>query len=721
MVTMKFSPVLREGKNCWRIATCDRAAFLVDGEAYFGAVAETMRRARQTIYIIGWDIDSRVRLERSGDEAGRDGYPAELGPFLKEAVSRRKELQVHILDWDFAMLYALEREPLPIFKFGWKKHKRIHFEMDGKHPVGASQHQKLVIVDDQVAFCGGFDLASCRWDTSEHAPEDPRRRDREETYPPFHDVQLMVDGELARSLGELARERWRRATGKRLQAPGRTEYDPWPPEIIPDLEGVSVGIQRTEPEWDGHGPVHEVKEFCLEAIAAAESTIFVENQYLTAHAVGEALEKRLAAEEGPEVVLLLPRQCSGWLEQGTMGVLRARLLRRLMEADRHGRLRVFCPVHEGNENVLINVHSKVLVIDDRLVRIGSSNLSNRSMGLDSECDLAIDAGESKKTREGILAFRHRLLGEHLGTSPETVAAAIVQEGSLAGAIESLNGNRRRLEPLEPQVEEWLEELVPEAPLIDPEKPISLPELVELLAPENLQNLGEKGGGSKGLVFGLVLTVSLLLAALWRWTPLGDWLDVNRMVALGSVLRDSPLAVPVMVGVFVIGGFVLVPVTLLILVSALVFGPVQGFAYALGGGLASALSVYGIGRLLGRHRVRNLAGGRLNRISRRLAQRGVWTVIAVRLVPIAPFSVVNLVAGASHIRPKDFLLGTLLGMTPGILAISIFEEGLLHALQRPDLGNVLILVGVVLLITAGGWGLRRWVQRRERTRGDKKDG
>ncbi len=713
--------VLQQGKNCWRVACSDRAAFLIDGEAYFGVLAQTILRARQAVYIIGWDIDSRIRLVRDGEGENWNGLPRELRAFLNELVSRRKGLHIYVLDWDFAMLYALEREPLPIFKFGWKTHRRLHFTMDDQHPVGASHHQKLVVVDDRVAFCGGFDLACSRWDTPEHAPEDPRRNDNGEPYDPFHDVQLMVDAEAARTLGELARERWRRATGKTLKAPRKTEHDPWPEQVVADLEKAPVGILRTDPDFNGRRPVCEVKAFYLDAIAAAQSSIYIENQYFTALAVTEALEMRLQEEAGPEVIMVLPRQCSGWLEQGTMGVLRARMLLRLREADRYGRLQVYSPERLGLDKKVINVHAKILVVDDRLARVGSSNLNNRSMGLDSECDLVIEAGSDESLRKGIAAFRNRLLGEHLGATPQMVAAAVDTHGSLAAAVESLGGGERCLVPLQERVDEWLDELVPESALIDPEKPITLNELIEKLAPEELKIAGEKGRSRKGAVLGLVLAASLVLAALWRWTPLGEWLDVQTLAAWGSSLRHSPLAPLVVLVAFVAGGFVLVPVTLLILAAALAFGPVYGIVYGLGGALASALSTYAVGRMLGRGRVRGLAGGRLNRISRRLAKRGLLAVTAIRMVPVAPFSVVNLVAGASHIGTRDFFWGTLLGMTPGTLAIVLFEEGLVNALKDPKMGSFLMLGALIAAAVGAGWLLRRWLQRKGLEAQGEKDG
>src|SRR5690606_34502287 len=121
------------------------------------------------------------------------------------------------------------RELLPTLRFGWNGNGRIHFALDSAHPPGASHHQKLVVIDDQVAFLGGLDLTVHRWDTPEHRDGDPRRVLPDGTpYPPFHDIQVAVEGDAAAAIGELVRARWQRATGERRRAP-QVATSPWPP------------------------------------------------------------------------------------------------------------------------------------------------------------------------------------------------------------------------------------------------------------------------------------------------------------------------------------------------------------------------------------------------------------------------------------------------------------------------------------------------------------
>jgi uncharacterized membrane protein YdjX (TVP38/TMEM64 family) len=166
------------------------------------------------------------------------------------------------------------------------------------------------------------------------------------------------------------------------------------------------------------------------------------------------------------------------------------------------------------------------------------------------------------------------------------------------------------------------------------------------------------------------------------------------------------------GAFVVAGLLMVPVTLLIAVTVLVFGPWLGTSYALGGALLSAATTYGLGRLLGRSIVRRLAGPRLNRLSQRLGQRGLLAVVTVRVLPIAPFTVVNMVAGASHIGARDFLLGTLLGMAPGIIATVLFVDRAAVAIRTPSAATLAIVAAVFALLIAAAWAVRRWFRRHD---------
>jgi len=702
--------ILQPGHNCWRIEPASRASVLVDGAAYFAAFRAAAMRAEQSIFIIGWDVDSRVRLVRDGSE---DDLPVELGALLNALVKRRRMLEIHVLDWDFVMLYAAHRELLPLYKPDWRTHRRLHFHLDDHHPVGGSHHQKIVVIDDALAFVGGLDLTEGRWDTPEHRPDDPLRcRPDGERYAPFHDVQWMVEGRAAAALGALARQRWQRATGQILKAGAAADTAAlWPANIKPDMEAVDVAISRTEPAYAKQAEVQEVKQLYLDSIAAARHWIYFENQYFTSHAVGDALAQRLREDDGPEVVVVTRAIGGGWLEHNTMATLRARLLRRLREADVHGRLRLYYPHRDDLDHHLINLHSKFTVVDDRLLRIGSANLNNRSMGLDTECDLAVDAAD-EATRQAITLVLCRLLGEHLGCDPHQVADQLQSRQSLIATIEARQTGARTLKPLDATLSPEMDALVPEEDVIDPERPVDPDQMVEEIAP------GEERpvvGRRLNLLVMLLVTLGALAAA-WRWTPLGDWLNRETLTQAATLIQDSNAAPLWVLGTYLLASTLAVPITVLILLTVLVFGPYVGFAYSVSGSLLGAVFTYWLGNALGRDTVRHLAGRRLNALSRRLARHGLLAVLAVRMIPVAPFTVVNLVAGASHIRFRDFVLGTLLGMTPGILAMTLFADRIAAVLRDPSPTTLALLGAAVVVIVLGAWKLRNWLIRTGRRSG-----
>jgi phospholipase D1/2 len=686
----------KEGRNCWRIARADRVAVLVDGEAYFSAVRAALVAAQRRVFILAWDIHSQLELVR---EDPGDGLPTRLGDLILALLARRPELEVRILLWDYAPIYALEREPLFFGDSPWNKHPRLYFVQDDRHPLAASHHQKLVVVDGAIAFCGGFDLSKWRWDTNEHRAEDRRRVDTQgDAYPPFHDVQMLVDGSAAAALETICLERWQWATSETLDPAGQTGSDPWPDEVVPLLSSQDCAVARTLPRYQDQEEVREVEQLYGDMIDTAEDFIYLENQYLTSAFVCDALAARLRRRTGPEVVIVLPRETGGWLEQHTMDVLRSRLLAPLREADRHGRLRVYYPAVPGLDSGCLMVHAKLTIVDDRLLRVGSANLSNRSMGLDTECDLCIEAGD-EGSRAAIAGLRRRLLGMLLGVDSGAVADAEDREAGLIAAIESLRGDARTLAPLRGDVDPEWERQLPDDRLIDPDRPLSA------------EDLGDAVMGSPSLVparrrlwlgVGLVLLV-LALAAAWRWTPLGEWLEPRAMADALTGALHGPWGPVLTVAGFVGGSLLAIPVTLLILVAALVYGPALGALLAMAGSMAAALATYGIGQYLGRASVERLSGGSVHRLSERLARRGILTVVAVRIIPVAPFTVINLFAGASRIRLRDYVIGTLIGMMPGVAAMAVFAEGILALLRNAGLRHFLVvalalafIVGLTLL-------------------------
>jgi phosphatidylserine/phosphatidylglycerophosphate/cardiolipin synthase-like enzyme len=429
--------LLVPGETCWRIERATRHAVFVDAADYFATLKRVVLQAQKRVLFIGWDFDPRIRLDPLAPGRGRDDR---LGAVLEKAVKANPDLEIGVLQWDLGMVVALGRGLKPIVLLDRRTPDRLTFTVDTHHPVGGAHHQKIVVVDDCLAFAGGIDVTADRWDTGEHADRHPHRRRPSSRKPtmPWHDVTSLVSGPAARAIGDLARERWESGEGEKLEPVTGVELD-WPEGVEPLFTDVDVAISRTRPEHGGAELIHEIELLWLAAIAAAKRFVYIESQYFANRRVAEAMADRLQEPDGPEFVVVNPDTAQGWLSEKAMGVARAKLLAMLEKADRHGRFRLYVPVTEGRQPIY--VHAKVMVVDDRLLRIGSSNLNNRSMGLDTECDLSIEAVAGAPRADEIAAtivgFRDRLLAEHLGSTPEEVAAGVADAGSLVQAIERL--------------------------------------------------------------------------------------------------------------------------------------------------------------------------------------------------------------------------------------------------------------------------------------------
>jgi phospholipase D1/2 len=322
----------------------------------------------------------------------------------------------------------------------------------------------------------------------------------------------------------------------------------------------------------------------------------------------------------------------------------------------------------------------------------------------TECDLAIEATGKTRVARAIGRFRDRLLGEHLGVSPEIVAGMAAAKASLITAVEELRSAGRTREPWRDEVPKWLDQVIPNGDLVDPARPLDAERVLEHYIPED-----ERRFGRRTLIRSAIFLFILAgLAASWRWTPLANYLDVDVIADWATALQYHPIAPLAVIGGYTVAGLALVPVTFLMTVTAMAFGPWLGIIYWLFGCLGSAMLSFAIGRLLGHDTVLSIAGSRSDRLSRQVACHGLLGVLTVRVLPVAPFTIVNIVAGASHIKVRDFALGTLLGMLPGIFLLTLFGGQLKDVVLDPRLENFVILTVLIALTVLGTiWASRRF--------------
>lgn len=461
----------------WRVAKASKASVIIDAQDYFRFARLAMLQARKRIMLIGWDFDARIELTHGGDDA--DLGPTTIGDLIYWLVEKNPELEVFLLRWDLGAVGSLFRGKTIFTVAKWAMHSRIHVKLDAHHPPAASHHQKIVVIDDCFAFCGGIDMTADRWDTRAHNDKDPERRRPGwgANYDPWHDATTALQGPVAAALAQHARDRWQRATGQNLAA-ARVKHDLWPDELPVQFSDVEVSISRTAPKMKDQRAVTEIEQLYIEHIARAKRWIYAESQYFASRRIAEAIARRLDEKTGPEIVILNPESAQGWLEPMAMDSARARLVQALRHRDKHDRFRVYHPY--TRDRTPIYVHAKVMIVDDAILRVGSSNMNARSLRLDTECDVAIDTARDGNEQCGdMIAFiRNDLLAEHLDTDAERVAQKLASTGSLIETIESLRftgrknakDRRRTILPYEvpdlSAVEEWLAD----NQILDPEGP-----------------------------------------------------------------------------------------------------------------------------------------------------------------------------------------------------------------------------------------------------------
>jgi phosphatidylserine/phosphatidylglycerophosphate/cardiolipin synthase-like enzyme len=474
--------ILRPGVSCYETGEVSNTGLLIDGSDYYRAFCAAAETAEHFILLSGWQFDSDAQLLR--DEGAGEEYA--LIAFLNRLCERKKDLRIYILAWNFSVIYCVDREWLQSWYFKWSAHERIQFCFDSCHPFGASHHQKYVVIDGRIAFLGGLDICSGRWDERDHQAVNPRRVNADRSpYPPFHDVQSYHFGGVAQSLTKLFKEQWRAVCNCELDLP-LAGYEP-----VVDLKNglpinsnrVAISRTQVKPTETGYQSVREIRRLFRDAIAAAESLVYIENQYFSSQAIYDALARRMADRRRSrlEIILVLAKEANAFVEQASIGIAQAKIIRDLKQlaAETGHRLGVYYPATsspDGTE-VPIYIHSKLLLIDDRFLSVGSANMNNRSMGLDTELNVSWQARPNEAhTLESIRDVRVDLLAEHTGLFGDH-RVDLDRTSGLVNVLDQFASDaacRLRCHPL---VEAsttngtWIETVFPEGLPLDPEGPI----------------------------------------------------------------------------------------------------------------------------------------------------------------------------------------------------------------------------------------------------------
>lgn len=501
LVTSK-GPILKPGRTCWTVAPVLTSGLLIDARDYYREFHRAARAARRHILLAGWQFDSTVRLLR-GDDARDPTEDVRLLPFLTDLCRRNSDLHITVLCWDYSPAYFFQREWLQDVKFN-SAHPRLRFRFDDRHAVGASHHQKFAVVDGSLGFVGSIDFCHRRWDRRAH---ELRCADRCEPHGvdasgPYHEVQAYLTGPAAAELVELFQARWILSGGKPLDLAPPQPVDV---RIRPSarIGGGEVGLSRTvartfEPP---HPPIREIRRLFLDAILDADHSIYIENQYFGSRAVFDALRRRFSRTDlrRLDVAMVYPRELHSITEQlsiGTQQGMMFRELRELAAATGH-RLGIYSSesTAEGAEPRARYIHSKVMIVDDRFMTVGSANTNNRSMGFDSELHVSWEApsGDDSELSRAIRRARLNLLVEHAGLPPRAALRALRVPTGWVDVLDrwaTAKSGALRHHPISSRMDEnpIIQTLSGEGPLMDPDRAVFEEELFEEIAPSGRERV-----------------------------------------------------------------------------------------------------------------------------------------------------------------------------------------------------------------------------------------
>lgn len=702
------SSIFRPGDNCWKVETAERATLLVDYGSYYKALYHAIVQARHSVFIIGWDIDSRIRLMRGKDAENLEA-PAALGDLIRWKALQNPDIQIYLNKWNYSLFFAKEREPFAGRIWRSMPHN-VHYCVDGMIPIGACHHQKIVVVDDYIAFSGGMDIALNRWDFREHHPDNPERWDpggfihphSHVNFEPYHDIQLRVTGPAALTLGQWARERWYNATGKNAVAlqPKPTEHHTPPMPL--DLHNVSVAICRTMPAHRHQTPAVEVEPMLLEEIGRAERFIYIENQFLTYMPFAQAINKKLREKPDLKVLAISCDHPKGTMEKKSMWSGRV-LFREAVEAGGVGdRFALAYPIsRENGKEDPVRIHSKLMIIDDRFLHVGSANINNRSMRFDTECDLVIEAHDDQ-SRATIASLRNDLIREHTGYETAHIQKLIDGDAKAESFLIYLTTSRQHLHKINDEKYRYERFANWARGVADP--------------PGAFFPSWKLKQNKRSLI--LSILIMALIAALimtWKFTALSEYADPENLAPILEHWRGASWFVPAVIGFYIVSLLFFFPLMVLDASIVLALGFPYGPLMAITGASCSATVNFLIGKMAGRDTLRVFLGNTTDKVSDKIKGLNIVGMTIIRMLPLAPYTVVNFVAGASRMKYSTFICASVLALLPGMTAWSFLRGPIIKVFHEPDLQSVaalcLLAVAWLGLLTGLSKLAKRWQARR----------
>lgn len=710
--------LFQPGVNCCETDRASHATLLVDCANYYRALHAAIANAKHSVFVLGWDIDSRIKLLR-GEYAEGAKHPIRFFDLIKWKAQENPDVEIYLNRWDYPLFMAKEREGFVKHRWEGLKLPNLRYCEDNTVPLGASHHQKVVVVDDEIAFVGGMDVALNRWDMRTHMPSNHNRIDpgvmyspwKPRKFQPYHDTQMIVAGPLVKSLAQLARRRWKQIRQEDPIPIRQIEREiddlppAWPGHLDVDFTDVNMAISLTMAPWKERGAIHQVEQMYLDLIGRAEYFIYIENQFLCHLETARALNKRLREKPDLRVLIVSNKGPNGVWEANAMWHGRVQFRDILMAGGMEDRVVMAHPISKvGEEEKPVRIHSKLMAVDDRYLRVGSSNINNRSMYTDSECDLVIEADEDDtETREKIAFLRNDLIREHTGREYETIAHLIEHGEKMEKFLNYISHSRQHLVRID-------DEKYRRAPLawlghkfIEPAQPLTSPRMTAFIRQVHWHRLG------------LVVLAIIALALIWKYTPLAQYATPDYVIPILEQVRETTWAVPAAMAIYTIGTLAFFPHMLMTGTIVVVFAPLQAFSIAMVGSLLSGAIGFYAGKFMGLDSARKLVGNSVDKVSFYAKRGGVVGITLLRLLPIAPYTVVNMALGMLEVTFFAFSVGTFLGTLPGTATAAFLGHSMLELWKNPNAEN-LTYIGIGLLFWVGiivgsHLGARWWRKRK----------
>jgi uncharacterized membrane protein YdjX (TVP38/TMEM64 family) len=393
------------------------------------------------------------------------------------------------------------------------------------------------------------------------------------------------------------------------------------------------------------------------------------------------------------------------MEESTMGLARDYLLHQLRASDQHNRLRVLYTRRFSNNGQSRNVyiHSKTHCVDDRIFKIGSSNLTNRSMRLDTECDIAIlSDSPSKEIRQ----IRLDLLGIHSGLPKNTVEKLCGGHDRFVAAIDALvEHSENRLAYFPDKGGSEVKQLIARNVELDPDQPIDPSYWLETASSPS-----DGAAAGKRLIGSSIALIAICLGIVAVNYFGSDFLSKAMLTENLSRLANNPYTFPTLVAGFLVLTLIGIPLNLLLVGTALAISPWQAFLAGVIGSHLAAWGGYFAGAYFGRPLYKRYLAKKMRSFGARLEEGSVVPIAVVRVLPIAPFFAINMACGALGVSFGNYVLGTLLGMIPGIFAVTMLSDRIRSVIVDPNWMNGSLVVLACLLVLTAVWLIKSKLSR-----------